>query len=94
MSFAKGLTRVINSTGMSFRDFANWVNIPDHTLREWASGRSEPKGLAELRKRKEEDGLTWSEVMADAVEMRSVRHLMNIRRLTGCTWEELLDEDI
>lgn len=90
MTFAKRLTRLILSTGMNYTEFSEWVGMSDHTLRGWAQGVAEPKGLAELRVRKEEEGLTWTQVMADADDMRSVRQLGNIKRLTGCTWEELL----
>ena len=90
MTFAKRLTRLILSTGMNYAEFSEWVGMSDHTLRGWAKGEAEPKGLAELRAKKEEEGLTWTQVMSDADHMRSMRQLGNIKRLTGCTWEELL----
>ena len=90
--FAKRLRRLVLSTGMNLTEFSGWVNVPHHTLRGWASGRSEPRGLTEVRALRESDGLTWAQAISAYGDRKGVRQLMNIRRLTGCTWEELLGD--
>lgn len=61
--FASHLRKVVRDSGLSIPDFALLVGKNESTLRSYLSGRSEPSGIAWLRKVRRLLRVSWEELL-------------------------------